>query len=152
MPARIDCVRLNHLNVVLKDFAASVGHLTQYYGAEFLLDIPQSEWHAGLITFGDVIFEIFCPHGFLLNARYGPHYIGLEYQADMTVVREVLARNNIGIVRDIGLALHTDPVDCHGIAFEFYDGSFQIVPGSCWGAGCSRRYTGVTRTRSACWE
>ncbi len=123
--ARIDCVRLNHLNVVLKDFDASVEYLKKYYGAEFLLDIPQREWHAGLVTFGDVIFEIFCPHGFLLNARHGPHYLGLEYQADMKVVREVIAANGIGIVRDIGLAVHTDPADCHGIAFEFYDGSFH---------------------------
>lgn len=125
MTVRIDCVRLNHFNIVLKAFAPSIEHFKHYYDAEFLLDIPQPEWHAGLITFGDVIFEIFCPHEFLLNSRYGPHFIGLEYQADMKVVRAALEACGIGIVRDIGQALHTDPFDCHGIAFEFYDGSFH---------------------------
>jgi len=125
MTARIDCVRLNHFNVVLRNFDASIEHFRQCYGAEFLVDIPQREWHAGLVTFGDVIFEIFCPHEFLLNSRYGPHFIGLEYQADMKVVRAALEASGIGIVRDIGPALHTDPSACHGIAFEFYDGSFH---------------------------
>jgi Glyoxalase/Bleomycin resistance protein/Dioxygenase superfamily len=122
---RIECLRLNHFNVVLKDFAASLEHFDRLYDAEFLLDIPQKEWHAGLISIGHVIFEIFSPHEFLLNARHGPHYMGVEYQADMAQVRSVLAAHGIAIARDIGLALHTEPSDCHGIAFEFYDGSFH---------------------------
>ena len=83
-------VRVNHLNVVLEDFDESIARWDDVYGAEFLSDIPQQEWHAALIGIGRCIFELFVPSSFLLNARYGPHFLGIEYQADMTVVREVL--------------------------------------------------------------
>jgi catechol 2,3-dioxygenase-like lactoylglutathione lyase family enzyme len=121
----IRSTRVNHLNVVLQEFDRSVDHFRELYGAEFLLDIPQREWHAGLIEIGCVIFELFVPHDFLLNARYGPHYVGIEYQADMDEVREAIAAHGVRIARDIGPALHTHPADCFGIAFEFYNGSFH---------------------------
>jgi catechol 2,3-dioxygenase-like lactoylglutathione lyase family enzyme len=125
MMKSIHPVRVNHLNIVVQDFDRSIDHLRELYGAEFLLDMPQREWHAGLIQIGRVIFELFVPHDFLLNARYGAHYVGIEYQADMQEVREAIAAHGIRIVRDIGVALHTDPADCFGIAFEFYSGSFH---------------------------
>lgn len=125
MPKSIHPVRVNHMNVVLEDFDTSVAHLHRLYGADFLADYPQREWHACLIEMGRVIFELLVPNAFLLNSRYGPHYLGIEYQADMDEVREVVAAHGIRIVRDIGLALHTHPADCIGISFEFYGGSFH---------------------------
>jgi catechol 2,3-dioxygenase-like lactoylglutathione lyase family enzyme len=113
------------MNVVLQDFDASVAHFRALYGAEFMVDIPQRELHAGLVEMGRVIFELFVPHEFLLNARYGAHYVGIEYQANMDEARAAVAAHNMRIVRDIGLALHTHPADGFGIAFEFYDGYFH---------------------------
>jgi catechol 2,3-dioxygenase-like lactoylglutathione lyase family enzyme len=125
MPRSIRPVRVNHMNVVVEDFDASVAHLRELYGAEFMADMPQKEWHACLMNLGGVLFELFAPHVFLLNARYGPHYLGLEYQADLEEVREAIAQRGIRIARDIGLAVHTHPADTLGVAFEFYDGSFH---------------------------
>ena len=93
-------------------------------------------------------------HAFLLNARYGPHYLGLELQADMDAVREVIAARGIGIARDIGFAVHTHPADTLGVSFEFYDGEFhqrectangRARTVSCWSAArlCAALHAGT---------
>ena len=117
--------RVNHMNVVLEDFDASIQHFKDMFGAEFLVDIPSPEWHACLVGFGDVIFEFFIPEQFLLNARYGPHHVGLEYQADVDEVREAMAEHGIRPIREQSNFVHTHPADCFGIAFEFYAGGFH---------------------------
>lgn len=117
--------RMNHLNLVLRDFDASVAHFGELYGAEFMVDIPNPTTHACLIEIGRVIFEIFIPQEWLLSSRLGAHYVGVEYAADMAQVRAAVAERGVGVVRDIGLALHTDPADTLGVAFEFYDGEFH---------------------------
>jgi catechol 2,3-dioxygenase-like lactoylglutathione lyase family enzyme len=119
--------RLNHMNVVVEDFDASVRHFDQVYGAEFMVDIPQKEMHACLLGAGRVLFELFAPHAYLLNSRYGPHFLGVEYQAEMEVVREVVADHGLRIVRDIGIALHTHPADAFGISFEFCGHEFVTM-------------------------
>jgi hypothetical protein len=43
----------------------------------------------------------------------------------MDDVRAAVADHGLGVVRDIGLALHTDPADCFGVSYEFYDGYFH---------------------------
>jgi hypothetical protein len=113
------------MNVVLADFDASVAHFQDIYGAQWFADMPQKEFHACLVHIGRVIFELFVPYDFLVCARYGPHYVGLEYQANIDEVRAAVADHGIGVVRDIGLALHTDPADCFGVSYEFYDGYFH---------------------------
>ena len=125
MPSSIRPIRVNHMNVVLRDHDASVAHLEARFGAEFMGDMLQKEFHASLLEIGQVIFELFVPHDFLTCARYGPHYLGLEWQADMDDVRAAVADHGLGIVRDIGLALHTDPADCFGVSYEFYSGYFH---------------------------
>jgi hypothetical protein len=125
MGTAIKARRVNHMNLVLEDFDASVSHFRHAFDAEFLTDMAQDEWHACLMAFGDVIFEFFVPYQWLTNARYGPHHVGLEYEADMDEARAAIAERDIRIVRDIGIAVHTDPRDCFGVAFEFYDGSFH---------------------------
>ncbi|MBV1689445.1 hypothetical protein KRR38_17630 [Novosphingobium sp. G106] len=116
--------RVNHMNAVVQDFEASVAHVEQAYGAEFMVDMPQKEFHACLFEMGRVIFELFVPWDYLVTARLGPHFVGLEWQADMDDVRAALADHGVRTVRDIGLALHTHPDDCFGIAHEFYAGEF----------------------------
>ncbi len=125
MPRSIQPVRVSHINMVLEDFDASIAHFRDLYGADFLADYPLPEWHAGLFEMGGVIFEPFVPPTWLLNARYGPHYLGIEYQANMEEVRKAIADHGIRIVRDIGVAAHTHPADTLGVAFEFYEGSIH---------------------------
>jgi len=125
MGTSIKARRVNHMNLVFEDFDAAVAHFRHAFDAEFVADMAQDEWHACLMAFGNVIFEFFVPYQWLTNARYGPHHVGLEYEADMDEVRAAIAERDIRIIRDIGFAVHTDPRDCFGIAFEFYGGSFH---------------------------
>jgi hypothetical protein len=125
MPPSIKPVRVNHMNYVMEDYAASVAHFQSLYDADLMVEFPQKEWQACLIEIGRGIMELFVPYDFLVSVRYGPHAVGLEYQADMDAVRAAVDGHGMRIIRDIGLALHTHPADGFGIAFEFYDGSFH---------------------------
>jgi hypothetical protein len=124
---------MNHFNVVVEDFDASVARFGELLGARFNADIPRPEWHAGLINVARVLFELVSPNEFLTNARYGPHYVGLEYQIpDVADAREVVKERGIRIVRDIGAAFHTHPADTFGIGFEFFDRSFHAQENPTW--------------------
>ena len=124
MAEQISATRINHTNIVVEDFDASVQRFKDLYDAEFVLDLPSPAFHACLMSFGDVLFEIFVPEAYLLNARYGPFHLGIEYQADIEQVRRVIADQGIRVIRDIGHALHTHPDDTLGVSFEFYDQAF----------------------------
>ena len=145
----IHCARVNHINLVLQDFDASIDYARKVYGAEFVLDIPERDWHACLIEMGRVMFELFVPHELLLHARYGPHYLGIEYQADMAEVREAVAAHGIRIIRDVGIALHTHPADCLGSGSSSMTDPSMTANGRSLAAGSSRRSIGVTSTPSA---
>lgn len=126
MATTIRPLAANHMNVVLEDFDASIRHLQDKYGATFVIDIPKPEMHAGLFEIGRVLFEMFVPKVYLLNARYGPHYVGIEYQADLEIVREAIAERGIRVVRQTkDGALHTHPADGFGASFEFYNDYFH---------------------------
>ena len=116
--------RVSHPNVILENYEASVAHLRDLFGAEFLMDLPRPEWHACLVDIGGLIFELFSPTNFLLHSRHGAHFLGMEYEADMTEVREAMAAHGVRSIRDIGVACHTSPADCFGVDFEFYQDSF----------------------------
>ncbi len=125
----ITCLHMNHLNAVVDGFDDSVGHFRDVYGAQLLLDMPREEWHACLIAIGGVIFELFAPHDDLLHARFGPHYIGVEYQTpDVERARQAVGSRGIRIVRELGAAFHVHPLDAFGVAFEFFDRNFHDVP------------------------
>ena len=123
---------MNHLNAVVEDFDGAVAHFRRVFGAQFVMDLPQPEWHACLIHVAGVLIELFSPAQFLLNGRYGPHYLGVEYQVDMQAARVDLAERKIRLIRDIGVAVHTHPADTAGIAWEFYEGNFHTMPGDTW--------------------
>lgn len=135
MATTIRPVRLNHMNVVLQNFDESIRHFQEKYDAEFVADIPKAEYHAGLVESGRVLFELFVPSVYLLNARYGPHYVGVEYQADIAVVRQAIADRGMRVVRETkyerdlngnpGVALHTHPADGFGVSYEFYHDDFH---------------------------
>lgn len=118
-------IRINHMNAVVEDFDASIDHFHNVYDAEFLEDLPRDEWRAAIISIAGVMFEIFGPRDFFLHSRHGPHYFGVEYQADIDDARKAVAERGIRIGRDVKLAIHTDPRDCYGVSFEFYSGDFS---------------------------
>lgn len=126
MPAPITCLHMNHINAAVDGFDDSVAHFHDVYGAQLILDMPREEWHACLITIGTVIFELFAPRDDLLHARFGPHYVGVEYQVpDVSAARETVLARGMRVVRELGVAFHAHPLDSFGIAFEFYDRSFH---------------------------
>jgi catechol 2,3-dioxygenase-like lactoylglutathione lyase family enzyme len=122
----IRTIRVNHINVVLEDYDATVEHYERLFGGELVLDLPQATWHACLMDVGRVIFELFMPNEFFLHTRYGPHFIGIEYQVeDLDGAREVLAERGIRVARELGVALHSNPADCHGVSLELFGGYFH---------------------------
>jgi hypothetical protein len=126
MSEGISCLHMNHINAVVEDLDGSVGHFRNLYGAQLLSDLPRPEWHACLVSFGTVIFELLTPHDYLLNARFGPHYVGLEYQVpDTDEARQAVQARGMRIVGDIGTAFHTHPADSFGVAFEIYHRNFH---------------------------
>lgn len=130
MAAPITCLRLNHINIVVDGYDRSLQHFIDLYGAQLIMDMPRDEWHACLLVFGGaVIFEVFAPHDDLLHARFGPYYVGVEYQVvDVEVARRELISRGIRVLRDVGVAFHTHPADCNGVAWEFYGHSFHTIP------------------------
>ena len=126
MPAPIRTIRVVHLNIVHEGYDETVEHYQSLYGGMVVMDRRQPTWHACLVDIGRVLFEVFAPDEFFLHTRYGPHYLGVEYQVeDIDEVREVLAARGIRIARDLHLALHTHPADCHGVSLEFFAGFFH---------------------------
>src|SRR5579859_6374855 len=129
MPKALDCLHMNHINAMVEDFEKGVGHLLDLYGAQFNRDLPGHHWHACLITVGGVMFEVFAPSEYLLHARFGPHYVGIEYQVpDADEARaEVLARG-MRVIRELGVAIHVHPAEAFGVAWEFFGRSFHEDP------------------------
>jgi hypothetical protein len=60
---------VNHMNVVLEDFEASVAHFHKVYGGVFLHRIPREDFQAGLFEVGGLMYELFVPKAFLFNLR-----------------------------------------------------------------------------------
>lgn len=120
----IHCRRASHLNIVVENLDRSVKHLAENLGGSFMLDLPGPNWHACLIEVGGHILELFEPKHFMLHGRIGPHYLGMEYEADMAEARAGVAEHGVRIMRDIVDAIHTDPFDGFGVDFEFFGGTF----------------------------
>jgi hypothetical protein len=121
---------MNHINAVVDGYDESVARFTDLYGAQVIMDMPRPEWHACLIVFGGaVIFEMFAPHDDLLHARFGPYYVGVEYQVtDVEAARQAIIARGGKVLRELGVAFHAHPAACLGVAWEFYGESFHAVP------------------------
>ncbi|MDR2858333.1 MAG: hypothetical protein LBV50_10870 [Novosphingobium sp.] len=127
--------RLNHMNLVLENAARGLQHMQDTFDAEPVADVPGAAYHAFLFAIGGALFEAFVPGVWLLTARYGPHFVGVEYQADMDIVVQAVAERNMRIVRESryekdlagnpGYALHTHPEDGFGVSYEFYHDDFH---------------------------
>jgi hypothetical protein len=111
------------------------------------------------MTLGGVMFEFFAPkqrseqgQGRLL-ARYGDHYIGIEYHVpDVTSAREFANEQGVRIINDLGAAFFTYPGHSFGIAFEIYDGDFKDLaqPAGYWENQQPLGLTGLARLTVAC--
>jgi hypothetical protein len=124
--ATIRTIRVNHINVVLEDYETMVEHYARVFGGRVVMDLPQATWHACIMDVGRVLFELFAPNEFFLYTRYGPHYLGIEYQVeDLDVAREVIASRGIRVARELGVALHSNPADCYGVSLELFGGFFH---------------------------
>ncbi len=130
MAAPITCLSMNHINAVVDGYDQSIDRFTDLYGAQVVMDMPRDEWHACLIVFGGaVIFELFAPHDNLLHARFGPYYVGVEYQVtDVEAARRAIIARGGRVLRELGVAFHAHPAECNGVAWEFYGESFHAVP------------------------
>lgn len=129
MSASIQCLHMNHINAMVENFDDSVEHYRDVFGAQLILDMPGTDWHACLITIGGVIFEIFVPHQLLLHSRYGPHYVGIEMVVpDVDMARQAVVARGMRIVRELGKAFHTHAADGFGASLECFDRSFHDVP------------------------
>lgn len=125
-PRPIRPLSVIHVNVVHEDFDATVLHYQRLFDARVVMDRLQPVWHACLVDIGRVLFEVFAPNDFFLHTRWGPYFLGIEFQvADMLAVRELLDARGIRIARDLDVAVHTNPADCHGVSLEFYTGYFH---------------------------
>jgi hypothetical protein len=133
---------------VHENYEATVEHYRRLFGGVVVFDRFQPTWHACLMEVGGVLFEIFVPNDFFLHTRYGPHYLGVEYQvADMAAVRGTLAARGIRIARDLDVAVHTHAADCHGVSLEFFGRLLPRQRGPASTGRCRRWRTGVTSTR-----
>jgi catechol 2,3-dioxygenase-like lactoylglutathione lyase family enzyme len=126
MPEAMECLHMNHINAVVEHFDESVAHFTGVYGAQFNYDMPGEHWHAYLMTIGGTMFQIFVPHEYILHARMGPYYVGIEYKVpDVEAARKELLSRNMRVVRELGEAFHVHPAEAFGVSWEFYHSSFQ---------------------------
>lgn len=126
MPSPVRTIRVNHVNLVLEDYDQVVDHFDRVFGGPIILDMPGDLWHANLTDIGRVIVEFFAPKDFFLHTRYGPHFIGIEYQVeDLAAARETCASRGIRVARELGQAFHSNPADCHGVSLEMYEGYFH---------------------------
>jgi catechol 2,3-dioxygenase-like lactoylglutathione lyase family enzyme len=124
MAQSVKCRRASHSNIVIENLDESVRHLEDVFGGRFLLDLPGEDWHACLVEVGGFIAELFEPRNFMLHGRIGAHYLGMEYEANLEEARAAVADHELRILRDIKVAIHTDPRDGFGVDYEFFDGTF----------------------------
>jgi catechol 2,3-dioxygenase-like lactoylglutathione lyase family enzyme len=126
MPEPLECQHMNHLNAVVEHFDESVEHFTGLMGAQFNFDMPGEHWHAYLMTIAGTMFQIFVPHQYILHARMGPYYVGIEYKIpDVGAARDQLPERGMRVVRELDEAFHVHPDEAFGVSWEFYSRSFQ---------------------------
>jgi catechol 2,3-dioxygenase-like lactoylglutathione lyase family enzyme len=150
----------NHVNAIVDGYEATIEHFRDRLGFTLDLQIPDSGdgTDACLMTLGGVMFEFFAPkergergQGRLL-ARYGDHYVGVEYHVpDVVSARRFATENGIRIINDLGTAFFTYPGSSFGIAFEIYDDDFKqfAQPAGYWETRHPLGLTGLARLSAA---
>ena len=128
MSHTIKTKQVNHVNCVMEDYEVSLAFFQNTYDAEYLLHVGKEDAYACLFQIGRVIFEQFSPRMWLLNSRYGAHYLGIEFQVEsLDVARAALTEHKVRIARDITVAVHCHPEDCYGVSLEFWENEFHTM-------------------------
>lgn len=155
--AAIPCTHMNHVNFVVEDYQPAVERMKDLFGAHYAVDLPRDHWESGLLTVSDAIIEFYSPREtFFLTARYGPHYVGAEYEVpDVVEARRIVGERGIRIVRELGMAFHTHPADTFGIAMELYNKNFHatnpewFLPAEHWRTEQPIGFSGISRLTAA---
>jgi len=119
---------VNHINFVPSDYDTSLAHLTDFYGARHLMDVPVTPPdRACLLDLGGVYIELFTP-GFAGNLKTFDAGIGcnlgLEFQTDLEDVRAAIAERKYSGIIDYGSVIHVHGDNIYGIALEFFEKPF----------------------------
>ena len=97
MSLTIKTKQVNHVNCVMEGYEVSLAFFQNTYDAEYLLHVGKEDAYACLFQIGRVIFEQFSPRMWLLNSRYGAHYLGIEFQVESLDVARAAAKWERGI-------------------------------------------------------
>lgn len=168
-PARLELLKLNHVNAIVDGYESAVDHFVGRLGLQFNLRVahPGDDVDACLVSLGPVIFELFAPRqraergqGRLL-ALYGDHYIGAEYQVrDVAAARAACDALGVRLLTDLGHFFFTHPRDGFGVSWEVWDGDWHaprpdfpefvpVHPGTYWRDEHPLGVTGLACLRAA---
>ena len=135
MPAQLKILGVNHINQIVDDYDAAVGHLEDLFGGQFLREIGANPFTAGcLVDVGGEIIEVLAPkimdkaEGKLL-ARYGPHYQGIEILVpSVPEALEVVKQRGVGILIERGNDFYTQPSATQGVCLQVFGGDWRADP------------------------
>jgi catechol 2,3-dioxygenase-like lactoylglutathione lyase family enzyme len=135
VPAQLKILRVNHVNQIVEDYDAAVGHLQDLFGGQFLREIGANPFTAGcLVDVGGEIIEVLAPkimdkaEGKLL-ARYGPHYQGIEILVpSVPEALEIVKQRGVGILIERGHDFYTQPATTQGVCLQVFGGDWHADP------------------------
>jgi catechol 2,3-dioxygenase-like lactoylglutathione lyase family enzyme len=128
-------LKVNHINQIVDDYEAAVGHLQDLFGGQFLRDMGPNPLTAGcLVQVGGEIFELLVPkvldkaEGKQL-ARYGPHYQGIEILVpSLPEALQAVRERDIGILFEGRTYFLTKPSETFGVCLQVYAGDWHADP------------------------
>jgi catechol 2,3-dioxygenase-like lactoylglutathione lyase family enzyme len=135
MATPLKILKVNHINQIVDDYAAAVGHLEDLFGGQFLRDIGPNPLTAGcFVQVGGEIFELLVPkvldkaEGKQL-ARYGPHYQGIEILVpSLPESLQAVRERGIGILLERSTDFFTKPSETFGVCLQVYAGDWHAHP------------------------
>ena len=135
MATPLKILKVNHINQIVDDYAAAIGHLEDLFGGLVLLDIGPNPLTAGcLVQMGGEIFELLAPkvldraEGKQLS-RYGPHYQGIEILVpSLPESLQAVRERGIGILLERSTDFFTKPSATFGVCLQVSAGDWHADP------------------------
>jgi catechol 2,3-dioxygenase-like lactoylglutathione lyase family enzyme len=132
MAAPLKILKVNHINQIVDDYDAAVGHLEDLFGGQVLMDIGPNPLTAGcLMQVGGEIVELLVPkvldkaEGKQL-ARYGPHYQGIEILVpSLPESLQAVRERGIGILLERSTDFFTKPSATFGVCLQVSAGDWH---------------------------
>jgi hypothetical protein len=129
-----ELIKVNHINAIMDGHEATISHFRDRFDCQLNQTMPDrgDGTDACLMTLGGVMFDFFAPkergergQGALL-ARYGDHYVGIEYQVpDVAAARQVCEERGVRVINDLDTFFFTYPGSTFGISWELWDGDWH---------------------------